>query len=226
MAKSASPLWLVTNGEAKTIAYIAAPPNNKPSPWNTVHLKIELAVECRGKCMYCEGRAADTSYFAVEHIKPKGLFPRLVLDWSNLGWACTRCNTNKGDYWTDLADLQLLNPYVDEPSDHLAHVGPLVVTANQSSRGTNTIRQCKLNRDELLYSKARKIEALDRVLQQWLSAKDQEIRDVLAEDVLALIDVEEEFAASLRAFAKTRGFDTSLVGGPLSEDAGEEPGAP
>lgn len=207
LIKGETPSWLAANATARKQAYIAASSENKPSPWNTEAVKIALAVECHGKCMYCEASPADTSYLAVEHIKPKGRFPHLVLEWSNLGWACTRCNTQKGDYWSDNGSLTLLNPYDEDPAEHLTHAGPMVVTRDGSSRGANTIRQCKLNRPDLVMSKVRKIEALERMLQLWAAEDDADIQEVLAEDVVALLEVDEEFTASLRVFAESRGFD-------------------
>lgn len=212
LTKGNPPSWLSANAAARTHAYIAAASNNKPSPWNTDPVKTALAEECHRKCMYCEAMPADSSYLAVEHIKPKSRFPDLVLEWSNLGWACTRCNTHKGDYWSENPALTLLNPYSEDPANHLTHAGPMVLTKDGSSRGANTIRQCRLNRPDLIVSKARQIEALERVLQMWESEEDEDIQEVLAEDVAALLEVDEEFTASLRVFAEARGFDVSRCG--------------
>ena len=209
LSKGPAPEWLVTHGPLKTEEYLAAEPDHRPAPWNPPALKSALAEECHHKCMYCEAIPADTSYLAVEHIQPKSRFPDLVLEWSNLGWSCTRCNTNKGDFWPEDASLRLIDPFVDDPSEHIAHAGPMVIAANDSMRGASTIRKCDLNRKDLMYSKFCRIQDLDRALLMWSSASSNEIREALAEDVITLLSAEAEFAAALRAFAALRDFDTS-----------------
>ncbi|MFD7077060.1 hypothetical protein ACFV9G_22815 [Nocardioides sp. NPDC059952] len=72
---------------------------------------------------------------------------------------------------------------------------------------------------ELFWSRARRIQDLERVLQLWLNETDEDRRDVLAEDVMAFLGSREEFTASLRAFAEIRGFDTSGVGDVDGEES-------
>lgn len=45
-----------------------------------------------GRCMYCEGSRAG----AVEHVRPKSLYPGLVFAWANFLYACSECNGPKG----------------------------------------------------------------------------------------------------------------------------------
>jgi uncharacterized protein (TIGR02646 family) len=206
VTKGPRPTWLELNQASKTAEYVAAPMGNKPRPWNNAELKGFLKSECRNKCMYCEVDPEDSSYPAIEHIKPKEAFPELVLEWENLGWACTRCNTNKGAYWSDHDDLRLLNPYGDDPAEHIDHAGPLVINAIGSERGKNTIRKLKLNRESLFTSKAKRIQELDERIQLWHRETDESKKDVLAEDVKGFLNSEVEFSAALRAFAATRNF--------------------
>ena len=53
-------------------------------------------------CSYCE-RNLPVS-LAVEHIKPKSLYPELETEWTNFLLGCTNCNSTKGD-----KDVQLEN---------------------------------------------------------------------------------------------------------------------
>jgi uncharacterized protein (TIGR02646 family) len=50
---------------------------------------------CSGprRCMYCEDSCAN----AVEHHHPKDLYPERAFVWTNLLYACERCNSSKGD---------------------------------------------------------------------------------------------------------------------------------
>ncbi|WP_397517957.1 HNH endonuclease [Rhodococcus oxybenzonivorans] len=164
-------------------------------------------MECSKKCMYCECVIDDVSYSAVEHIKPKHLFEELVLDWDNLGLACSRCNTNKGRYWTDDVDLQLLNPYRDSLDAHITFRGPLTVAHLHSTRGANTIRKLKLSsREDLLLSRMRRIEELDVRLRLWHGESEIEKKDLFAEDVRDAVSKDCEFSGVLRAYAIESGF--------------------
>ena len=56
------------------------------------------------RCAYCtihEGRHGGEHNFQVEHFRPKrkDLFPELELVYSNLYYACNRCNVIKGSKW-------------------------------------------------------------------------------------------------------------------------------
>jgi hypothetical protein len=158
--------------------------------------------------MYCETFIDDASYAAVEHIRPKSVFPELVLEWFNLGLACQRCNTNKGDYWTDDVGLQVVNPYVDSVADHLVFIGPLVVSAVDSTRGVNTIRKLRFEqRDDLFISKMKRIQELESRIRLWHRESNAELKELLAEDVASALDPAREFAGSLRAYALSRGFN-------------------
>ena len=212
LVKGPSPTWISTNQGPATAAYIGAAVHHKPSPWKRSEIVDALKIECNHKCMYCEGFIDDVAYAAVEHIRPKSTHPELVLEWTNLGIACQRCNTNKGDYWTDLAELQLLNPYVDRVADHLQFVGPIVVSAGGSSRGVNTVRVLKFfDREDLLVSKMKRIEDLDLRIRLWRRESNEEVKILLAEDIQDAIGPGREFSASLVAFASLQGFDASTL---------------
>lgn len=134
--------------------------------------------------MYCKAFVDDVFYSAVEHIKPKSLFPNLILEWANLGLSCQRCNSNKGSYYTEEIKLQILNPYVDFIEDHVQFVGPLVVARDGSQRGVNTIRKLKIDkREELVLSKMKRIEDLESSIRLWHEESRPSYKDLLAEDV-------------------------------------------
>lgn len=209
ISREACPERLAAGAADGTKKYLAAPPREKPSPWNTEEVKEALRRECRGKCMYCEALPDDVAYGAIEHIKPKKLFPELVLAWENLGLACTRCNTNKGDYWSPDDQLRLLNPYEDDPTERILFSGPAAVAVLGDARAANTIRQLKLNRDQLFLARSKRQQDLDILIAIWHREQDPAMRRVAAQDIQQALEDDQEFAAALRAFAQWRGFDAA-----------------
>ena len=210
LTKGATPAWLTENQAQKTAEYKAAPADKKPSPWRAHEVVAALKLETAKKCMYCECFIDDASYSAVEHIQPKSKFEDLVLEWSNLGLACARCNTNKGEYWTSDPELQMLNPYDDALDVHIEFRGPLTIAALSSTRGRNTVRKFKfVEREDLLVSRMRAIEDLEAKLRLWHDEENDERKALYAEDVSAAISSDREFSAVLTAYATESGFAVS-----------------
>lgn len=207
LEKSGPPAWIQQNGVEKTREYMAAPKGKKPTPWGYSAVVDALRSECRSKCMYCESKMTHCSYSEVEHIRPKSKFEQSVLEWTNLGLSCARCNRSKSDYWPDNPDLRVLNPYEDPIDDHLEFRGPLVVSRLDSKRGENTIRKLKFDeRDDLVIAKMRRIQELHRILLIWRNEPDPELKTLYAEDVDSHLSVDQEFCGTLRAYAASFGF--------------------
>ncbi|OEF42913.1 hypothetical protein OAE_00295 [Vibrio cyclitrophicus 1F289] len=55
-------------------------------------LKPQLKALSSNKCWYCESRE-DRSDNAVDHFRPKSLYPWFALDYENFRFACTFCNS-------------------------------------------------------------------------------------------------------------------------------------
>src|SRR5687767_3753304 len=86
-------------------------------------IKSTLASETAEKCAYCQSKVPHIYPGACEHISPKARCPELIVAWENLTYACFECNREKGDYYDETAPL--LNPYMDDPREHLRFCGPL-----------------------------------------------------------------------------------------------------
>ncbi|EMZ1487821.1 HNH endonuclease [Vibrio cholerae] len=82
-------------------------------------LKPQLKDLSNGKCWYCESRE-DRSDNAVDHFRPKSLYPWFTLDYENFRFACTYCNSirknpetgesgGKGDHFPLLSGARALN---------------------------------------------------------------------------------------------------------------------
>lgn len=205
--KGEIPNWLIENQVNKTIEYKDAPSDKKPSPWRAKEIVQALKAECFKKCMYCEAFIDDVTYSAVEHIKPKRLFEDLVLEWRNLGLVCTRCNTNKGAYWSADESLQILNPYEDDLSEHIEFHGPLTSAKVNSRRGWVSIKKLKLyERSDLLVSRVRQIESLEDKIRLWDEETNPELKQLFAEDIHEAIADNQEFSGVLRSHAVRVGF--------------------
>ena len=112
--------------------------------------KTALVAASHQKCMYCESKVTHIDFGDVEHIKPKaqGKFPELAYEWTNLGFVCGRCNNAKSNKYFD--DAPFVDPYSENPDDHLFAYGAYLAQRNGSVRGEVTIREIGLNRPDLL----------------------------------------------------------------------------
>lgn len=125
--------------------------------------KKVLKASTSDKCMYCESKITHIDYGDIEHIKPKSTYPLLEFIWSNLGFSCTVCNRtykkNKYDEHTPL-----INPYDEEPSEHIICNGAMVFSKQGSERGEISIVDLGLNRPELLEKRQEKIKEIDKAI--------------------------------------------------------------
>jgi uncharacterized protein (TIGR02646 family) len=125
-------------------------------------LKRALAAMSHQKCAYCESMLDAERSAAVEHFKPKSLFPSLVYDCGNYFLGCGGCNGAKSDRWPwnggayvrpDEGDPTLIFVFLEDGRVEAAHPG---------SAAEETIRDFDLNREWLCTPRARVIrEALD-----------------------------------------------------------------
>lgn len=68
--------------------------------WSRVKIvKQYLARMSRGHCAYCQSTVMASQAGAVEHFRPKNLFPTLAYSVNNYFLGCERCNAAKSDKW-------------------------------------------------------------------------------------------------------------------------------
>lgn len=130
-------------------------------------VRPELESIQHGKCGYCETRVGPGARGQVDHYRPKrgtrggddvyldSHYWWLQLEWDNLVLACPRCNMAKASWFplvdeskrapvgamgADLAveEPLILNPYVDDPKEHLQFADDGSVLA-RTPRGDATI---------------------------------------------------------------------------------------
>ncbi|MEM8642694.1 MAG: HNH endonuclease [Cyanobacteria bacterium P01_G01_bin.54] len=117
------------------------------SVWNKDEIKSPLLDSSHGKCAYCEcSLTKESNYMEVEHFEDKHHNPDKVVLWENLLPACKKCNGSKSTH--DVIKYPVVNPYEDDPRDHLAM--RLYRMRGKTPRGKTAIDVVRLNHSERL----------------------------------------------------------------------------
>ncbi len=86
--------------------------------WQKEFIGKALLDSSHNKCCFSECKLNEEGkYDEVEHFHPKSLYPDEVVSWSNLLPINKACNTAKGDH--DTKAEPIINPYIDDPKEHL-----------------------------------------------------------------------------------------------------------
>jgi len=158
-------------------------------------IKAALRRDSQNKCIYCEGLIG---FGESDHIDPVSARPELVVAWNNLGLVCKECNTHKSNYYVPAEPL--INPYVDEPSNHLIFLGATVVPMPGDGTGLRTYLLLKLNRIDLIQRRNLRIDRLTPLVEQWKSFPDPATKDLLQQAVLDEGADGKEYAATIRGY--------------------------
>jgi hypothetical protein len=91
-----------------------------PGPYKRYQsYKDALRLEFGNKCVYCcTPDLGQKHTYAVEHYRPKSLFPLYECDYKNLYYACATCNTNKGAFWPNRSQRRN-GEFIPNPCDHV-----------------------------------------------------------------------------------------------------------
>lgn len=208
LAKSEAPAVLVENGPAwiaalkRHIEMGTEPTETERSRYRHPDIKRALVSETSGKCAYCESKLRHVTYGDVEHIVPKSREPLKSFDWTNLTLACDVCNTNKGGHFGNHEDL--VDPYVNEPEEHLQFLGASVLSKPGNAPGFATERILKLNRIDLLERRAEHLRRLNDLLQLLVTISDPNRRAILRRDIEENeLSSTNEYAGMARAYVRT-----------------------
>lgn len=165
LQRSAKPGFL---DQAKVIELTDKFIQTQDSVWNHREIRGNLLSSSYEKCAYCECLLNEESkYMEVEHFRDKKHNPLLVVVWSNLLPACKRCNGKKGTH--DVDDEPIVNPYEDQPRQHLYTKNYRLKAKTQI--GTNTIDALSLNDKERLV--IARFDIGEKVQELISSAKDR-----------------------------------------------------
>ncbi|MFW3895964.1 HNH endonuclease [Pseudomonas bharatica] len=155
------------------------------------------------KCMYCESKVTHTYYGDVEHILPKAknLFPELEFTWENLGFCCAKCNNAKSNKYNP--NIAIINPYNEDPSEHLAAFGSLLLHIRGSERGEFTILVTDLNRDSLKEQRAHHLNQVQNAVDKCYRTHDPALRALLFEALWEEAAPDKQFSIFAEALLKT-----------------------
>jgi uncharacterized protein (TIGR02646 family) len=121
--------------------------SNQKNVWNNNHIKEALLLSSNGKCAYCEcSLTTESNYMEVEHFEDKSNNPDKVVLWSNLLPSCKKCNGSKSTH--DVISDPIINPYEDDPREHLAL--RLYRLRGRTDKGVKTIDITSLNNSDRL----------------------------------------------------------------------------
>jgi hypothetical protein len=166
-------------------------------------IRAALVLETSGKCAYCESLMMAVSFAHIEHIVPRARKPELSFEWPNLTLVCEQCNNNKRDYYDENAPV--VNPYTEEPSEHLLFVGPLVTHLTEQP-GLLTIHVLDLNRGTLLDRRREKIEQLLALIDRWIRMPAGGLKNFLWAEIESFAAPTAELSATATSFLRARGF--------------------
>lgn len=206
ITKTKKPAVLIKNGDAWTKRYVELRAKNEPIPdslgrcYADAEIKAALEEEAHEKCAYCESRVNHVYPGDVEHIRPKSKHPELICAWENLTYACWQCNHDKGQYCSDLEPL--VNPFTDEPQDHIKFYGPWACEPTGNDLGQRTIDVIGLNRAALIDRRTDKLEELRPLLARWHKLPDGDLKTVTKKQIESLAGSDKEYSSAVTFYLK------------------------
>ncbi len=164
--------------------------------------KQALRQASHDKCMYCESKISHIDYAHVEHIKPKAdnKFPELEFDWDNLGYSCPKCNNAKSDKYD--VNTPFIDPYAENPEEHIFVFGCILFPRNGSERGDLTILEIELNRADLLEKRQTRIDEITKVLNACFRTNNDNLRNNAMESIRQEANVDKEYSLVVNALIK------------------------
>jgi len=172
---------------------------NYKDPTNKEALRKSTA----GKCMYCESKIEHDSYAHVEHIKPKKKFSELEFAWDNLGFSCQICNTNKGEKYDE--STPFINPYNENPEDHIVFFEFYVYPRRGSKRGEYTIKELDLNRGNLVDRRKERFYKLEILLKAAKHTPEDSLRNQIITILKTDADKDKEYSAMVKSVLLAQG---------------------
>jgi len=158
-------------------------------------IKNALRDEAHNKCVYCERKVASAE---TDHILPVESRPDLIVSWENLALSCKDCNMHKGAYHGP--NEPLLNPFTDDPQEHLAFYGPMIISRLGDQLAYRTIEQIKLHRTELFERRKERIQSIQALLEQWQATQAGQTKEIIKRKIIQESEADREFSATTKDF--------------------------
>jgi uncharacterized protein (TIGR02646 family) len=169
--------------------------------YRATEIKEAVRRDAHGKCIYCESYITQVHPGEIDHIRPVSKRRDLVVEWGNLAYVCTECNREKRDYYEPA--LPLVNPFEDDPNEHLAFYGPAVLHRTGSERGEVTVKRLRLNLRRGLFERRKdRIEELQTLLDRLKAIASEPLRQVVAGVLEEELADGKPYAAVAREFVR------------------------
>lgn len=177
-------------------------PNPDALTTNYKHVdnKMAIVAASSGKCMYCESKILHITYGDIEHIKPKSEFPELEFEWSNLGLVCTKCNITKGKKYNP--NTPYIDPYLEDPENHIVVWGSLLKHQNGSERGELTIVDIELNRPELVEKRRAKLKDIEIAIDRCYRTQNETLKKLALDALLEEAKEDKEYSLAVKSLFK------------------------
>lgn len=162
--------------------------------------KKTLKEASHDKCMYCESKISHVCYGDVEHIKPKSKYPSLEYEWSNLGLVCSKCNGIKKNKYDE--GTPYINPYEEDPSEHILALGALVKQKRGSERGEMTISErlgIGLNRAQLLERRKERLSSVQKAIDSCFRTTNTALKDLALKELRNECGTDKEYSLCIKA---------------------------
>lgn len=186
-------------------------PTSLRNKYKLPEIKQQIVKETNNKCAYCESIVSHVCPGDVEHILPKakGKRPDLYVEWTNLTLSCEECNrTRKKDYYNPQDPL--VNPYIDDPENHLMAVGPFIYHVPGDRKGELTELLLELNtRTSLVDKRLDRLKSIRMLADKWASEPDgTTLKELLEKQLLIETKSETEYSCIVKNYLKTIGLNT------------------
>ncbi|MBN3054485.1 HNH endonuclease family protein [Pectobacterium brasiliense] len=178
--------------------YDSIPENEKESlisHYRHQKIKDALFITSHHKCAFCECIPEyGGNFIQIEHFYPKSIYPELCFSWDNFLPSCNKCNLSKSNLDTNLTPI--INPYDDEPSDHLYISLLKFKPLNDSVLGCNTVQELKLNSSRHINTRGRLLGEIENITEK-IREKIEELNNATTKRVtdnrrVELMDLVEE----------------------------------
>jgi uncharacterized protein (TIGR02646 family) len=193
------PRWSAEVDQARQLGQVPRFANRYRDP----QIKLAVIAETHGKCAYCETRIRHVAPGDVEHILPKSRRPELWFDWENLTFACPVCNQSKGEFYD--ANVSLINPLSEDPSEHFLAVGASLWRQPNDDRAQLTIDQIGLDRPDLRLARSDRLKSVYSLVEQWRRLPEGSAKEAALAQLMREADDNKEYAFVVRVFLRSQG---------------------
>ena len=166
-----------------------------------------------GKCGYCETKIESLELGTINRYRPNNgvrdknefhedLYWWLTFEWDNLIYCCKECNQFKGNYFPikgrralnenddyENEHRMLLNPYLDEPGNHLNYTHSVSGYIDAlTDEGNQSIELLRLNRTNLVEGRKKaRNEIINAV--QYLSHEEQRQNHTIKKHLVSIYEL-------------------------------------